>query len=147
MLQDAPEAAPYGWSHCLTLPQAVLGVAPGLDTPMVAVAIAATYVLAFRTSQGSGAGALEPGYEPDPVGGDAVEALSAAPATAAAAAFHATGAEAARLVARLAALGAAHEDAHLAKYTLACFDAAARDPEQRRLYLAAATYLAAWWNQ
>jgi hypothetical protein len=27
MLQDDPAFAPYGWSHCLTLPQSVLGLA------------------------------------------------------------------------------------------------------------------------
>ena len=45
----------------------------------------------------------------------------------------------------LAARAASHEDAHLAKYTLACFDAAAGNPRRRRLYLAAAAYLGAWW--
>ena len=27
MLQDDPGSAPYGWTHCLTMPQAALGVA------------------------------------------------------------------------------------------------------------------------
>jgi hypothetical protein len=31
------------------------------------------------------------------------------------------------------------------KYTLACLDAAADDPDQRRLYLASAASLSAWW--
>ncbi len=38
-------------------------------------------------------------------------------------------------------------DPHLAKYTLARFDAATQDPSNGRLYLAAAAYLAAWWHQ
>ena len=59
--------------------------------------------------------------------------------------FHASDGERDAIVPELAARAASHEDAHLAKYTLACFDAAAADPEQRRLYLAAAAYLGAWW--
>ena len=42
---------------------------------------------------------------------------------------------------------AIHEDAHFAKYTLACLAAAERDRPQRSLYLAAAASLAAWWAQ
>jgi hypothetical protein len=34
----------------------------------------------------------------------------------------------------------------LAKYTQACFAAAATDTGARRLYLAAAAYLRAWWS-
>src|SRR5579885_2553268 len=51
MLQDAPEAAPYGWTHCLPMPRAVLGVGGPVE-PELAVAVAATYVLGFRATQG-----------------------------------------------------------------------------------------------
>jgi hypothetical protein len=143
MLQDNPGSAPYGWTHCLTLAQAVLGVAPLLDDPAVGCAIAATYVVAFRAALSSND--IGSRYEPEPVGGDIVDTLSAGPATAAAAAYHASEADSRRVAGVLAARAGAHEDAHLAKYTLACFDAATRDPGQRRLYLAAAAYLGAWW--
>ena len=33
MLQDASEHAPYGWSHCLSMPQAVLGIAHACADP------------------------------------------------------------------------------------------------------------------
>ena len=33
MLTEDPEYAPYGWSHCLTLPQAVLGIADSVPRP------------------------------------------------------------------------------------------------------------------
>ena len=33
MLQDDPSHAPYGWSHCLTMPQATLGVASSATRP------------------------------------------------------------------------------------------------------------------
>ena len=45
MLQEPPDYAPYGWSHCLTMPQAVMGIAgDGVDVPRV-TAVAATYVV------------------------------------------------------------------------------------------------------
>ena len=46
----------------------------------------------------------------------------------------------------LATEAALHHDAHLAKYTLACFDAAANDRKTAPLFIAAAAYLGAWWK-
>ena len=52
MLQEPPDYAPYGWSHCLTMPQAVMGIAgDGVDVPR-ATAVAATYVVGFRAALG-----------------------------------------------------------------------------------------------
>ena len=144
MVQDDPAAAPYGWSHCLTMPQAVLGLArSGAATTRPAVAVAATFVLGFRATQGTVE--VDPGWSP-PVTGDALGALDGTPQDAAAGAWHATNGERAAVVARLASRAAAHEDAHLAKYTLACFDAARDDPGATRLFLAAAASLGAWWR-
>ena len=42
-------------------------------------------------------------------------------------------------------MASAHHDAHYVKYTLACLDASADDPDAGNLYVAAAAYLAAWW--
>lgn len=115
MLQDDPESAPYGWSHTLTIPQAVMSI--GLD-PRVAVAVAASQVIGFRASMGTRP--LDPGsllLEPEHRG-----------------------------VETLATLASVHFDAHLAKYTLACFDAASSDPEMSALYMCAASYLASWWS-
>ncbi len=44
------------------------------------------------------------------------------------------------------ARAAPHPDTHLAKYTLACLDAADEDREARGLYLAAAAHLGSWWD-
>ncbi|HEY8057308.1 MAG TPA: hypothetical protein VID94_01085 [Acidimicrobiales bacterium] len=143
MVQDDPAAAPYGWSHCLTMPQAVLGLARSGATTGPAVAVAATFVLGFRATQGTVE--VDPGWSP-PATGDALEALDGSPQDAAAGAWHATNGERAAVVARLASRAAAHEDAHLAKYTLACFDAARDDPGATRLFLAAAASLGAWWR-
>ena len=51
------------------------------------------------------------------------------------------------LISRLAGYASTHPDAHLAKYTVACLDAASADPEATRLFLAAAAHLGAWWRQ
>ncbi len=146
MLQDDPAHAPYGWSHCLTMPQSVLGLAQmGAADPSTATAVAATFVLGFRSTQGTVA--VDPDQVPAPsTAPDPVEALDGSPAEAAAAAFHADDDQAAAVLARLASKAAAHEDAHLAKYTLACVDAARADPDARRLFLAASAHLAAWWK-
>jgi len=144
MVQDDPAAAPYGWSHCLTMPQAVLGLArTGAAEPSAAIAVAATFVLGFRSTQGRVS--VDPEWSPEPVG-EPMVALEGPPAVAAAGAWHATTDQRPAVAARLASWAAAHEDAHLAKYTLACFDAARVDPEAGRLFLAAAAFLNAWWR-
>src|SRR5581483_11953738 len=64
MLTEPGDHAPYGWTHCLTLPQAVLGVAAALPELSVAVAVAATYVVGFRSALA--VNPLEPVVPPDP---------------------------------------------------------------------------------
>ena len=61
--------------------------------------------------------------------------------------WHAAPDDLAAITARLATAAAVHPDAHLAKYTLACFDAAHADPPATQLFLAAAAFLGAWWAQ
>jgi hypothetical protein len=145
MLQDDPAFAPYGWSHCLTLSQAAIGIRTRLADPVAAAAIAATYVVAFRAAEGAHAIAVD--WEPERPSVAPRDALDAEPAVAAGALYHASAHDLDALVPVLAARAGSHDDAHLAKYTLACFDAAAGDPPRRRLYLAAAAYLGAWWAQ
>lgn len=146
MLQDDPAEAPYGWSHCLTMPHGLLAVAPVASRPDHALAVAATYVLGFRATQGTVD--VDPGWVPEPVAapGDAVAALEGTPDEAAAGAWHADAHEWAEVAATLASYAAAHPDAHLAKYTLACLQQAAADREMAHLYLAAAAYLGAGWR-
>ena len=122
MLQDDPAHAAYGWTHCLTLPQAVLAQADVTADAPALVAVAATQVLGFRATLGK-------------VALDANMAL------------HAPAGARAELTILLATRAAVHPDAHLAKYTLACFDAAARDVEAAPLFMAAAAHLGAWWDQ
>lgn len=143
MLQESSDHAAYGWSHCLTMPQAVLGIAAACSDPARAIAVAATYVLGFRAALAQRP--LDAAYAPDRPALGWRDALAAAPSVAAAAVWHTPAADLAALTSTLATRAALHRDAHLAKYTLACVDAAAADPEQQRLYLAAAASLSAWW--
>jgi len=132
MLQDDPGAAPYGWTHCLTLPQAALAAVDLGADPDVAVAVAATYVLGFRATLGRVR--LDDAWKP-PVRSVAGRVWAA------------TGAALAEVVDDLVAFGACHPDAHVAKYTLACLDATADDPDAGPLYLAAAAHLHEWWRE
>jgi hypothetical protein len=147
MLQESAEHAPYGWTHCLTMPQAVISLAGRTSDPRVALAVAATHVVGFRAALGHAH--LDPDHQPDRPrvdgGEDLAELLASGRDEAAAAAWHTPSDRLGDLVAALAANAAVHHDAHLAKYTLACFDAGVADPSHRRLYLAAAASLAAWW--
>ena len=126
MLQDNRDAAPYGWTHCLTMPQAVLIAADHGADPDVAVAVAATYVLGFRATQGRVR--IDPAWAPRT--GTAAERVWSMPDD-----------SLPSLIDELITYGALHPDAHVAKYTLACLDAAEADPDARRLFLAAAAHL------
>jgi hypothetical protein len=126
------------------MPQAVLGLARrGAAEPRQAVAVAATFTLGFRSTQGTVD--VDPDLVPEPVG-EALSSLDGTPAEAAAGAWHARPDERPAVVARLASRAAVHEDAHRAKYTLACFDAMGDDPAAAPLFLAAAAHLDGWWR-
>lgn len=143
MLQEPDDHAPYGWTHCLTMPQAVMALLGAADARTL-VAVAATHVAGFRTAlaQRRLVAGSEPTGEP---GDDLAEAIDAGPDRAAATAWAVAETEPQRVAGELAARAAGHPDAHHAKHTLACLDAAAADPEAERLHLAAAASLAGWW--
>ncbi|MFV0306835.1 MAG: hypothetical protein ACK5OX_03720 [Desertimonas sp.] len=147
MLQDDTDGAPYTWSHCLTMPQATLGIARSVSDRVAAIAVAATYVLGFRST--CGLVAVEPDWEPErpsrPITGGLD--LGATPGEVAAVAWYAPPDARPAIWRQLAAHAGAHRDAHLAKYTLASLDATRGDPGQESLYLAAAAFLNAWWCQ
>lgn len=146
MLQEGPDQAPYGWSHCLTMPQSVIALAGHGATPRTAIAVAATHVVGFRAALGNRV--LDPGYEPALAETtDLAEAITGGQHAAASTVWHAPEAQFDDIVTTLATRAALHPDAHLVKYTLACFDAADADPINRRLYLTAAASLSGWWAQ
>ncbi len=117
MVHDDPGQAPYGWSHALTMPQAVMSLAGRGVSARVAFAVAATYLLGFRMAHG----------------------LTALPAEIGPGRAPSAGWE------ELVSYAAAHDDAHLVKYTLAAVHAATDDPEFAPLYVAAAHHLCEWW--
>ncbi len=91
MLQEPDEHAPYGWTHCLTLPQAIAGLAgDGLDAGPRWPSPPPTSS-GFRAALGQRR--LVAGYAPEPVDApaslDFEAALAGGPAIAAAAAWHA----------------------------------------------------------
>lgn len=118
MSHDDPSQAPYGWTHALTMPQAVLSLAGRGVSARTALAVAGTFALGFRLAHGTVE--LPPIIEP----------------TRSAATWP-----------ELATAAAQHDDAHLAKFTLACIHAAGADPEFEGLYLDAAAFLVQWWRQ
>lgn len=141
MLQDDPSSAPYGWTHALTMPLGVFGCAAFVEDKRGLIRIAATYALGFRATMGKAP--IDPAPPAKPRGRDIA---NVAPSAAAGAVYHADEDRIPDIRTALATRAGAHPDAHLAKYTLACFEAAARDMDAARLYLAAAAYLGAWWD-
>jgi hypothetical protein len=71
MLQEPDEYVPYGWTHTLTIPQAVMSL--DLD-PRLAVAVAASQVIGFRASMGERS--LNRALPPPPVEDDAMARLT-----------------------------------------------------------------------
>jgi hypothetical protein len=143
MLDEPADYAPYGWTHCLTMSQAVLGIADALRDPRLATAVAATFVVGFRAGMAQRPLAGTPA--PDP-GVGLTAAIEAGTEVAPGAVWHAADADLGAIVTELVSRASTHGDAHYAKYTLACLDAAGADPQHTRLYLAAAAKLAAYWH-
>lgn len=122
MLHDDPAHAPYGWTHCLTLPQAVLSLAPDALDPATAIAVAGTHVVGFRAALGV-----------ERLGSLADDAGGSGP----------PGSELDDLLFE----AAVHPDAHVAKYVLACRHAAEDDPAWSGAYGRAAERLVRWWRE
>jgi hypothetical protein len=142
MLLDDPAHAPYGWTHCFTLPQAILSLEDVASDVTRAVRIAATHSLGFRATLGRVR--LQHPFSPQlPTGSMASQRE---PAAAAAAVFNAGADQYPSIRAQLVERAAIHADAHVVKYTVACLVAADHDPQESALYLAAAAYLGAWWD-
>ncbi len=144
MLLADPAHAPYGWSHCLTMPQGALAIARRSGAEQLAVDVAATYVVGFLA-------ALATGPVPDAVtlpdpGGSLPDAIAAGRESAAGWVLAQPAAARASAWTEVISRAAGHHDAHLVKYTLACRDETARDPDAGPLYLAAAASLLAFWE-
>jgi hypothetical protein len=144
MLQHDVEHAKFGWSHCLTLPQAAFGLSTVTRDRKLALAVALVWITAYRSILSDRA--LDLGWHPEPIRDVSVlEALQTSPAIAASRVWHASDGELSAIRRILATEASIRNDIHLVKYTRACLDMGAFDPEYIRLYLAAAAHLCALW--
>jgi hypothetical protein len=144
MLQDDLEQAKFGWSHCLTLPQAAFGLSSVTRDRKLALAAALVWITAYRSVLSDRA--LDLGWHPPRIKDASVlEALRTSPAAAASRVWHAPDGELSAIRRTLATEASIRNDIHLVKYTRACLDMGAFDPERLRLYLAAAAHLCAVW--
>jgi hypothetical protein len=144
MLQDDLEQAKFGWSHCLNLPQSAFGLSSMTTNRKLALAAALVWIVSYRSVLSDRA--LDLGWHPQPIKDASVlEALQTSPAAAASRVWHAPDGELSAIRRILATEASIRNDIHLVKYTRACLDMGAFDPEHVRLYLAAAAHLCAIW--
>lgn len=147
MLQDDLSEAKFGWSHCLTLPQAAFGLSTFNMDSKLALAATLVWITAYRSVLSRRA--LDFGRTPAKIRESisVAEALRTSPAVAADRVWHAEAAEVPLIMRKLATEASIRNDQHLVKYTRACFDMGAFDPLYKQLYLAAAAHLCALWIQ
>lgn len=145
MLQHKPNFAKFGWSHCLTLPQAAFGLSSFGIVRKLALASTLVWTTAYRSVMSDHA--LDMAWQPTKLEGSAslIEALKTSPAAAAARVWYADPSEYPDVKQTLATQASIRSDQHLIKYTRACIDMVSFDPEQERLYLAAAAHLCGVW--
>ena len=144
MVMGPAEHAPYGWSHCLTMAQAALEIAPGLHDPSLGIAVAASNAVGFLAALADTP--ISSTVELDRPGGTFGDAVTGGMKQAAGRAFHADADELVGIRTEIVTAACARHDAHLVKYALACLDAMASDPAAARLYVAAAATLLAYWT-
>lgn len=116
MLQEPPEHAPYGWTHCPSLVQGLLELRHLSRNPQKLDRTAATYVLGFRATLATAR----------------LEASASSPAALA--------------ISGLVDYAATHCDAHRVKYVVASQAASANDHAGRPVFADAAKHLAAYWQ-
>jgi len=145
MLQDDLANAKFGWSHCLTLPQSACGLSSFNMNRKFALAATLVWITSYRCVLSRKG--LDFGWVPQKLDSSLglLEALKTSPAVAAARVWHASASELPGIMQTLATEASIRNDQHLVKYTRACFDMGAFDPEQKQLYLAAAAHLCALW--
>lgn len=145
MLQHDPTHAKFGWSHCLTLPQAACGLSSLNMQRKLALAASLVWIIAYRSTLSDRA--LDFGWQPEKLQGSVslAEALATSPNAAASRVWYADPAELAAIKQTLATEAAIRGDQHLVKYTRAALDMVSFDPTHEQLYLAAAAHLCGVW--
>ena len=147
MLQDDQQDAKFGWSHCLTLPQAACGLSSLNVDRKLALASTLVWIVSYRSVRSRQS--LDFAWVPEKVDASISidEALHTSPKIAAARVWHADASEITKIRRILATQASIRNDQHLAKYTRACFDLVSFDPTHRQLYLASAAHLGSLWIQ
>jgi hypothetical protein len=126
MLHDTTIHAPYGWTHCFTIPQAILDLQPSMGANRhYGLGIAATHVLGFRNALSTHAVDSATSTDEGP----------SEPQT------H----DKERMTALVTEASIRH-DAHIAKYCLAVADASRRDTAWTDTYLSAGEKLLDVWD-
>jgi hypothetical protein len=145
MLQHDTQHAKFGWSHCLTLPQAACGLSSLNMNRKLALAATLVWTTAYRSVLSNKA--LDFSWTPEKLEGEAslTEALETSPTAAAARIWHADPSERPAIKQTLATHASIRNDQHLIKYTRACLDMISFDPGHEQLYLAAAAHLCSVW--
>lgn len=156
MLGDDPAHAPYGWTHALTMPAALVDLAPLSTRPTRTLAVAASHLAGFRSGLSTApvgsasvpeAVAVAGPHDPGRSVGAVAEALADEPRTAAAVVLGAGPGSTSAVASLLAGRAGAHRDAHVAKHALISLDRAAAFPDDAPLHLASVAYLLAWWHE
>ena len=136
MLQDTKSLAKYGWTHALTIPQAIHGISNDLAGLYLAASVAVSY-RGFGTQPLQGVNDKQLAEELYEI--QVVKLRKRFPQHE----FDTI----ATSKASLALLASSLRDAHLVKFTLACFDMCNIDPDFEALYLAAAGRLLRIWTE
>ena len=149
MMLTAQTELEYGWSHCLTLPEAAWTFVDRGDVDgELGALVALSYVVGFIAALGF------PGWPAPPPPGSTpateIDAFrqalaSATPADAAQLCLGASAPFARQAWGEVVSMASGMEDAHLVKYVHSCLRSAARKPEAEPIFLAAATRLLARW--
>jgi len=145
MLQDDISHAKFGWSHCLTLPQAACGLSSLNVNRKLALASTLVWITAYRSALSRRDLHF---WVPEKLTTTVSlwEALNTSPSVAASRVWYGDPAEVPMTRQVLATQASIRNDQHLVKYTRACFDMGSFDPVHKQLYLAAA-HLCAHWIQ
>ena len=146
MLQHSTDNAKFGWSHCLSQPQAACGLASAGSHRKLCLGASFVWISAFRSvvSQSE----LDLAWTPPRVEAATFdESLNDSPGSAAAHVWYASDEDLPLIRQEIATRASIRNDQHLVKYVRACFDMSGFDPGATRLYLAAAARLCALWIQ
>jgi hypothetical protein len=145
MLQHSTQHAKFGWSHCLTLPQAACGLSSLNINRKLALASTLVWITSYRSVLSNRD--LDFQWSPKKLEGSASvsETLQTSPSAAASRVWYADPVELPLIKQTLATQASIRTDQHLIKYTRACFDMVSFDPEYEHLYLAAAAHLCGLW--